>query len=353
MKIFLIIVYVKMLTNTRHIIEDIHLLESFERKYKRCFLVKSYELHHLLSIYDRFAVQGGNNLQRKYYCGPSTIDMTLKQHIEESLPLVFNILTLGNGKISLCGLSIIDLLNDEISSIKLYFHSCTALEADELFSRIIKLINGGFAYIREDNVIIFCSHGINVIIDTNIYKDREQLLQNIGKSPIRHGYDPIVGYFGTIPGIISLALGIYPLYPEFTCQELIDYSNSNINIIYNGPIIEGKGLFSIDMYDYTGKMYFTLRTSTGFYSKLRITNATRIKFTLFVERIYQYINPKDRFGKDYKTTTIGISNDRYAIFASIAKFYNINDDIFRLLCCCWYDAEVLDTKIRLLNNRYH
>src|SRR5437868_7381956 len=143
-----------------------------------------------------------------------------KDYIEEKYKIVHDILLLGNGKISLCGGSIIDILTKKRQPVDfdLFFHTGSIKEADDLLLKCMEYIDS----LEDYDVEYWRSQGVQTveIIGNKIYKiqfirrvyeTKDQILLGFDMAGCRIGYNPIDGFFATICGAMAFATGIFPL----------------------------------------------------------------------------------------------------------------------------------------------
>ena len=162
--------------------------------------------------------------------------------------IVNEILLLGNGKISLCGGSLLELINDDqnCNDWDFFFHCDTIEEADDLLSRCLLLLENNRLNGLQDNVV----HSRNQQVHTveygmltlqfikRVYKTKDQVLLGFDLAPSRIGYNPVDGLFATLCGGLSIAMKCFPLDTTQRSMSfgyrLEKYMSKGFNILYPG-----------------------------------------------------------------------------------------------------------------------
>lgn len=198
----------------------------------------------------------------------NNIDNSISMFLSQYYPKVYDILLLGNGNISICRLSILDIMiNCSLRQVDLYFH-CKISLAQRLILNIFKMVNK--TPIIKNNKILITMDKYTISISPDIYVDEFSILRSIEPIIEQQGYNPVKKYFSTMSGAVSLIKRVCPMN---IVSDKLEYINRGFNIL------------------------------------LRST-----KF-------------------------IGITGDRYVAFSNIKKKFNINGDIFYLLCLAWLKVE--------------
>ena len=166
--------------------------------------------------------------------------------INKKYKIINDILLLGNGKISLCGGALIELINNGNNNgdWDLFFHCETTDEADKLLNLCLELLetkNNIYNSIRNLRTQrVHTVHHDNLIIQfiKRIYKSKDQVLLGFDLAPSRIGYNPIDGLYATICGGLSIAMECFPLD---TTQRSISfgyrlskYMDKRYSILYPG-----------------------------------------------------------------------------------------------------------------------
>lgn len=210
--------------------------------------------------------------------------------IKNRYTLLCEILTFCKGKVSLCGKSVVELMRQECyvgQTFRLCFYSC---EEDYLQNNIGNI--NSRVVINYNNQLIISVGSWFINLSNLVYKNKEEMVRN---SYVKHFYNLEDGYFTTINGGLSLVMETFPL---------------------------DMGIATITKY-------------------AKVVDKTR--FRIFLDKGYVKLNTKNN-----GSIVIGISNECHLTFSRIKDLYNINDDMFKLLCYHWFLAEVDDAKHRLL-----
>ena len=166
--------------------------------------------------------------------------------------IINDILLLGNGKISLCGGSLIQLINYGANEHDwdLFFHCETIEEGDRLLNECLQLIeNGGQGH--------HITHSVNQRVHTvefdriqiqfikRIYKSKDQVLLGFDLAPSRIGYNHIDGLYATVCGGMSIAMKCFPLDTTQRSMSfgyrLTKYMSKGFYILYPGLPVKFDG----------------------------------------------------------------------------------------------------------------
>jgi hypothetical protein len=193
---------------------------------------------------------GMRSSKSNYFYGRRTHKDNLDQ-----LPLLINtcgiikeILLLGNGKISLCGGSLLELINNDQNGNDwdFFFHCETTEEADDLLSRCLLMLENNRLNGIQENVV----HSRNQQVHTveygmltlqfikRVYKTKDQILLGFDLAPSRIGYNPVDGLFATVCGGLSIAMKCFPLDTTQRSMSfgyrLDKYMGKGFKILYPG-----------------------------------------------------------------------------------------------------------------------
>jgi len=202
--------------DTMRLIDDIFLMNYWDKKNKHATLVNSYQIKQWTNYFKNVEFTnikhiGINKIQKiilKYI-------NNIHNNIED---IILNILALGNGKISLCGGSIVNLLSkgENVGDWDLFFHNVTIEEADELLDtclQYLKSIDKHITYSRSLGVLT-----VNIDYDQyeiqfikRIYETKDQILLGFDLASCRLGFNLQDGLFATICGGLAIATGTFPL----------------------------------------------------------------------------------------------------------------------------------------------
>jgi len=148
-------------------------------------------------------------------------NLSISSFLEKTCEPIFNILNIGNGKMSLCGGSIISLLKGSYpNDFDLFFHSDSVDEIDDIFNNCLNYINvlgidehEKITYTKSQYImqINFSYKGYYYCIQfiKRVYKTKEQILFGFDLAPSRLGYNPKDGIFATICGAISFSMKVF------------------------------------------------------------------------------------------------------------------------------------------------
>ena len=277
------------------------------------------------------------------------------------IPLVYDILLIGDGKISLCGISADNIFfcKECKFQFSLYIHSCCTEEANILIrsclQRTFREWDTLVYYSKDTNYVIINCNDVSIVIYLEIYKDRNQILINNGPITERCGYDVEVGFFTTSSYLSTLLREFVPLdYDEaenFSIEPLEDipYAIHDINkdvteqtklsyILYSfGGLLQGV-MSCVKIEDINISLKYI---PNSIISSLEVDNVSTKPYIPM-----KYPKPDlEQYLPNYKQMTIGISNDRYLAF--VTSIPRLNKDIIRLLCNSWLKEEYLLAKRRL------
>jgi len=130
-------------------------------------------------------------------------------------PLVYEILLIGNGKLSLCGGSIVDIVRGSyLNDFDFFFHCDSIEEADDILNRCLLLIDEhDTKYTRSQGVltVYLTENSDKLQFIRRIYKTKDQILLGFDMAACRIGYNPIDGVFATICGGLAIAMRSFPV----------------------------------------------------------------------------------------------------------------------------------------------
>ena len=329
------------------LIRDISLLEFYERKTKNVYLMDYNEITKLepklKSNKDQFRFIGSKLFNKAEY---------IKHGIEDTFDLILDILPIATGKMSLVGLSISQLMSfQQPYEFDLYFHSCSITEANILLQRCLQIIEGNVEYLVADACVIITLGDFCIRIHLELYKDRLEILMNNGPSPERHGYDPEVGYFSTFVATILLIKEVVPVCTDDIDQFLEeDYKLMHMFYDIRKDCDKYNSLHEV-LYHYNEEIVYCTKIQ-----KHQMYDCSNIKASNYFGDItvIPYINniskvdARKYLGKNYYPVTVGISDDKYVALSGIKAMYFVTDDMFKLLCSYWLEAEVGLARERLL-----
>lgn len=177
-------------------IYDINLLEFYENKTGKCVLLQP---NQKVSIKNYFPEHPHYQNIRKFpFC-------EIVGH--RSNFAIDNILTVGKGKLSICGEEVRNFLSGMITKrLDLYFDSCSLLEIESIFDECVSTLSLDINY--RDNLIakFFTARCHNLCFHFDSFEDKESILNTFTDSNHRQGWNPIFGYFCSIVSAITVVL---------------------------------------------------------------------------------------------------------------------------------------------------
>lgn len=341
--------------NITQLIHDISLLEFYETRNNKLVIISNEEITNLCRKHRQFRC---NVLEEDTaYIHRNIINIKHKTKIS----YIREILDIGDGKIVLCGFSLIDIIKDVIDiycPYEFYFHSCDILEAQELLRNCILLLLNSYGdlkltYDLAKNTIIIDAYLVNISFCCTVYNNKQEIMFSL-PSVLRHYYCPIEGYVTTVPAATSLIIGANLINSILTPQQIYKCSVSKIATIANSSYsclpeysTSDEGCYS-PIYNFNADII-----GTNYYDRKDETLPITIEqvlpyFSIYKDSPYKKTNQKDCLDKNYSSITVGICNDQYVAFCNCRNKFNLGQDIFRLLCSYWFNAEVSDAKRRVL-----
>jgi hypothetical protein len=162
--------------------------------------------------------------------------------------IIYEILLLGGGKISLCGGSLIELIDHNYNSgdWDLFFHCETVDEADKLLNNCLELIENNKSNGMIDDVSHLKTQRVHTVeygrttiqFIKRVYKSKDQVLLGFDLAPSRIGYNPIDGLYTTVCGGLSIAMRQFPLDTTQRSMSfgyrLTKYIDKGFNVSYPG-----------------------------------------------------------------------------------------------------------------------
>lgn len=342
------------------IVKDIYLLDFYERKTNSIVTSRSNELDLLFNNFE------DSNYIRKYGNGPDIIykgqSDKIGEILEEHYPLIHEALIFGKGKLSLTGLSVLDVMtdpNEETWIFDMCIHSCNELEVSPIIQHCLELFNDGVS-LKEGFVQLTKRRTFNtgraldlcLNISYNIFKNRDEMLINMGPIPMRHGYDPVAKYFTTFNTALSLAIRASPIDIPPDSNKLIDFARRGIISVFHGDKIDkpSASSFGILISDCSGNDIHIMEATIPIFHGNSLSrdlldiNTILPKMVMFKNINRPSNNPREYFGNNYQPIVIGISNERYAALSNVTKEYFLPDELLQLLCGYWLTSEALTIK---------
>jgi hypothetical protein len=207
----------------------------------------TYELNHSYPI-----MLQGNFL----WGGRSAFDLNVEvRRFLKNIIVIDKILNVGNGKLSLCGGSVVSIIgkllggNNGISDYDIFFH-CNAEEANSIMDQCVNIISEYFDYtsdynrnftpvnIRNQKVITFSTPYIKIQFITKLYQNKNRILLGFDMPGCQFGYNPKDSLFMTLQGLIAFVTRSYPVDLTQRCNayesRLAKYYKKGYSIILPG-----------------------------------------------------------------------------------------------------------------------
>lgn len=336
---------------------NIYLIDFYEKKF--CEEDTMYNSSSITSFVRRIIEEETNKYRRKHLA--EVCIKRMQNNIGVTDDIIMSILSQGKGKISLYGYCVSEILGHRgyTTTYNLYIHSCTINEANVLFASCLELIKSSkedetIYYSKgHDNYTIGVEH-IYIKIGLEVYKDRNQILRNVGIAPDKHGFDLEVGYFCTTSCLILAIDDFIPLDEE-TVQILREEDSDDNNIPYgfhniDRDLVECTEL-SYNLYSIEGIDENIVRcveiVTIDIPMELILEEEVPIIETKLYEPICLLPNLK-LYLLNYRPLIIGISTNRYSAF--VTSIPRIAKDIIKLLMKYWLEAEYILAKKKALAN---
>ena len=248
---------------------------------------------------------------------------------EQEYEIILDLLDIGNGKISICGFGVSELIECEVlDEFNLFIHSCTKLEADILLKKCLDKINKlvfmpNIYYNECSNNIIFEFADAVIRIYLDVYSDKMDILLYNGCFLEKHGWNPIDGYFSVLSTALTIILGILPV--NESDEHSLDETGPIINNI-NRPVHELEYISDI-LYTFEEE-YITCEKLT----EKNLHEETKQKF-LYKDTLTKMFLPKNNTTRLLvDPITIGIPNNVYIVVVNIQRYYNLPKEILNLIC---------------------
>lgn len=155
--------------------------------------------------------------QRFYKWSGSFGENKIGNYLKVWFPNLIKLLEIGEGKLSLCGGAIIELITKNsgyyFNDFDLFFH-CDSVDEAENILRKCKEYLKDLAYHFERSIGVYTVkiQGYPKIqFIKRVYKSKDQILLGFDLAGSRYGWNPFDGFFTTICGGIAYALGAFPI----------------------------------------------------------------------------------------------------------------------------------------------
>lgn len=173
--------------------------------------IKSYDINYI--GYQHYRDGGVDSMKQLHI-------YTIESFIKDNMKPVYDILNIGNGKISLCGGAIISILYGQMpNDYDLFFHSDSVDEINNIFDECMVYLDNlnpkCASYSRSQYVMNVKVNADNFYGDIQfmkkVYKTKEQILFGFDLSPSRLGYNPKDGIFATICGAMAFSMRAFAI----------------------------------------------------------------------------------------------------------------------------------------------
>lgn len=203
--------------NTMGLIDDIFLLNYYDKKNKHATLVNIDQIKQWRNYFKN------TEFPNVKHIGTNKIHKSTSKHVDnigDNLDdVILNILMIGNGKISLCGGAIVQLLSTgkNRGDWDFFFHDVTIEEADKILDMCLEHLrvstNEDITYSRSLGVLTvtigYDDYEIQFI--KRIYETKDQVLLGFDLAACRLGFNLQDGLFATVCGGLAITTGTFPL----------------------------------------------------------------------------------------------------------------------------------------------
>lgn len=176
----------------------------------------------------------------------SLTEEDIRDGLELDAPLIFELLEIGGGKMSLCGGGALRAMTNTYESgqykdFDFFFHT-TEQEADDILEKCLLHIHKtdlGYTFIRSQGVITCIKKGApSIQFIKRLYHTADQILLGFDMAGCQYGWNPIDGLFTTLAGMFAFATGSYPVdLSQYTTSHnvrLAKYANKGFMIMLPG-----------------------------------------------------------------------------------------------------------------------
>jgi hypothetical protein len=193
------------------------------------FIVGLDKINELIDFFDKINFDNFDCINHidSYYTKQSKIKLDNEEialFLKNNSRPIYDILNIGNGKISLCGGAILSILKQQIpDDYDLFFHSDSVDEIDDIFNTCLNYLES-LNQNDLDNIVNYSrsQYIMNVKINNDnfygdiqfikrVYKTKEHILLGFDLAPSRFGYNPKDGIFTTICGAMAYSMSAFAL----------------------------------------------------------------------------------------------------------------------------------------------
>jgi hypothetical protein len=137
--------------------------------------------------------------------------------VEHQWTLIYDVLSLAPGRISLCGGAVIDIISGkEPNDFDIFFHCGCVDEAKIILEQCLAYLsdmtnNAVFRRSQGTITLELFDYGITAQFITRVYETKDQVLLGFDLAASRCGWNPVDSFFTTICGGMALAMGAFPV----------------------------------------------------------------------------------------------------------------------------------------------
>lgn len=232
------------------IINDVFLSNYLDKKIGNAYLVGLNELNVWMKYFSTFNLWNFPKIKSFPAVFPEEIDaVSVNNLMLTTYGVINNILLIGDGKLSLCGGALINILTFAQRQVNpddfdIFFHCASIEEADVILYKCMGFLKKfpHIHYVRNQYVqtvgFTYNHKYMKIQFIRRIYKSKDQILLGFDLAPSRFGYNPRDGFFSTICGAISFAMRAFPV--DLTQRSLSHgrrlnkYMNKGFNVLLPG-----------------------------------------------------------------------------------------------------------------------
>jgi len=180
---------------------------------------KNIKLHSINHIGYNYNYHHHHNLKR-------LDNLYISSYLEITAKPIYDLLNIGNGKVSLCGGAVISILKAQTpNDYDLFFHSDSVDEIEEIFNKCLCYLENihnsdedaykKVTYTRSQYLMkvtfYFDDSYYDIQFIKRVYKTKEQVLFGFDLTPSRLGYNLKDGLFATICGAMAFSMNTFAI----------------------------------------------------------------------------------------------------------------------------------------------
>ena len=143
---------------------------------------------------------------------PRFVMTGIEKYLITNHQTVYDILTLGQGEISLCGGSLTSILYQQsINDFDIFFHCKDVTRAEEILNLIMEQLADSEEFITTQNVETIKTGNEKIQLIRRVYQNKAQIFKNFDIAASRLGWNPVDGFFGTLDGLMAIATKCFPV----------------------------------------------------------------------------------------------------------------------------------------------